>query len=111
MVLDYVALGVIIFLMIGATAVIVVLGSLPGNIARKRNHPWPAAVTAAGWIGMVTAVFWPLALIWAFLPVPNRNDGSGETNPAGDDTQHLRRQIADLESAVAKLESQAGDDK
>ena len=37
MILDYVALGSIIFLAIGITAAIVVTGSLPGKIARQKR--------------------------------------------------------------------------
>ena len=68
--LDYVALFVIIFMICGAAAVIVALGSLPGKVARKRGHPWPDAVNVASWIGLATGVFWPIAFIWAYLPVP-----------------------------------------
>ena len=45
--LDKVAFVVIVFLVIGIAAAIVALGSLPGKIARGRNHPWPDAVNAA----------------------------------------------------------------
>ena len=107
MLLDYVALGVIILLMIGATAAIVVAGSLPGRIATKRNHPWPAAVNVASWIGLATGVLWPLALIWAFLPVPNpRNEAVVADGPRStDDLATLRQQIAELTSTVAQLKS------
>lgn len=43
------------------------LGSLPGDIARKRNHPQADAVTALGWVGLLFVVLWPLALAWAFV--------------------------------------------
>ena len=59
MILDYVALGSIIFMAIGITAAVVVTGSLPGKIARQRNHPWPDAVNVAGWIGLATGILWP----------------------------------------------------
>jgi hypothetical protein len=108
MVLDYVALGVIVFLMMGVTAVIVVIGSLPGKIANQRNHPWPAAVNTASWIGLATGVLWPLALIWAYLPVP-RGSGNSEAQspPATNDVQKLQQQLTELESTVANLKSQS----
>jgi hypothetical protein len=108
MVLDYVALGVIVFLMMGVTAVIVVIGSLPGKIANQRNHPWPAAVNTASWIGLATGVLWPLALIWAYLPVP-RGGGNSEAQspPATNDVQKLQQQLTELESTVANLKSQS----
>jgi uncharacterized membrane protein len=110
MVLDYVALGTIVFLMIGTTAMIVVTGSLPGDIARKRNHPWATAVSVAGWIGLLTAVFWPLALVWAFLPLPARPDGvATDIAESDDENAKLQQRIVALESRVAKLQSPAKD--
>ena len=110
MILDYIALGVIVFMMIGATAVIVVLGSLPGYIAQRRGHPWPAAVAVAGWIGLLTAVMWPLALVWAFLPIPASPQDSpsdGPDPPA--DMAALKQQVADLRLQVEKLQSPGTD--
>ena len=103
--LDYIALGVIFFLMVLVTAAIVVIGSIPGKIARHRGHPWPDAVNAASWIGLATGVFWPVAFIWAFLPVPQRSkDDSGD---ATSDTADLGGRIAALEAALEKLQSQS----
>ena len=45
--LDLIALIFIPVMIIFAAAGIVFLGSLPGKIARKRQHPWPDAVNAA----------------------------------------------------------------
>lgn len=43
------------------------LGSLPGEIAHARNHPQAAAIKVCGWMGIITLVLWPLALVWAYL--------------------------------------------
>jgi uncharacterized membrane protein len=108
MVLDYVALGTIILMIIGTTAVIVVTGALPGEIARKRNHPWPTAVAVAGWVGLLTMVFWPLALVWAFLPLPApRHDGTIDTTESDENNAKLQQRMLVLESTVAKLQSPA----
>jgi uncharacterized membrane protein len=106
MVLDYVALGTIIFLIIGTTAMIVLTGALPGEIARKRNHPWPTAVAVAGWIGLLSVVFWPLALVWAFLPLPASRD-DGNTAESDENNAKLQQRMMALESTVAKLQSRA----
>jgi hypothetical protein len=65
--LDIFAFVVFGVLIAAAMVIIVGLGSLPGNIARKRGHPQAAAVTVASWLGLATGgILWPLALIWAF---------------------------------------------
>jgi Protein of unknown function (DUF3302) len=102
MILDYIALGVIVFLMIGLTAVIVVIGSLPGNIARQRNHPWSDAVNIASWIGLLTGVLWPLALVWAYLPVPSPQNGPSVDGT--EDEKKLRQRVAELEGTIAKTQ-------
>ena len=107
--LDYVALFVIFFLICSVAAVIVALGSLPGKIARKRDHPWADAVNVASWIGLATGVFWPIAFIWAYLPVPIPN-GRATTGSTGSDAElnSLQAKLSALEETVAKLQSQSG---
>ena len=110
MVLDYVALGVIFALLILLTVVIVQLGSLPGKIARRRGHPWPDAVNAASWIGLATGIFWPLAFIRAFLPLPARSGSSDASGPGSEtgtgDAAKLQDRIAALEATIEKLQKQ-----
>jgi hypothetical protein len=61
-------------------AAIVYLGSLPGNIAKKRNHPQADAINAASWIGLaLLGSGWPIAFVWAFL----------KRGPAGSDINDL----------------------
>ena len=106
--LDYLALGVILFLLVLITAAIVLLGSLPGQIARRRNHPWPDAVNVASWIGLATGVFWPVAFIWAFFPFPERSQqGSVESTESPVDTTALEKRIAALEAALEKLQGES----
>lgn len=110
MILDYVALGVIFFILVLVTVVIVLIGSLPGKIAVKRGHPWPDAVNVASWIGLATGVFWPIAFIWAYLPLPVRKDGSSSTPQTGSktttgDTANLEDRIAALEATIKELQS------
>lgn len=99
-VLDGAALVVIFVIIILIAVVIVALGTLPGKIASKRGHPCVDAVNAASWIGLATGVFWPVAFIWAFLPVPrNRGDQSAGT---GAELAEMRQRLAALEAATAK---------
>lgn len=69
--LDVFAAFILLFLAITAVAVFVALGMAPGYVAKKRNHPWAAAVEVAGWVTLVCGfVLWPLSLIWAFVDAP-----------------------------------------
>ena len=66
---DLFAFLVIAVLLITAVVLVVFVGGLPGKIARMRNHPHANAVTAAGWISLITlGALWPIAFVWAFLP-------------------------------------------
>ena len=110
--LDYAALFVIIFMICGAAAVIVALGSLPGKIARKRGHPWPDAVNVASWIGLATGIFWPIAFIWAYLPVPVSGSSAASGGTGSDaNLNSLQAKLSSLEETVAKLQSQSGESK
>ena len=105
--LDYVALFFIVFLILVFAAVIVALGSLPGKIARRRDHPWPDAVNVASWIGLATGVFWPIAFIWAYLPVPASGGAPAKSGvvPA-DELARLQEKLAALESVIDSLQPQ-----
>jgi hypothetical protein len=62
---------------------IVLLGGMPGRIAKKRGHPQAAAVNAAAWISLVTlGSLWPIALVWAFIPLPSGSFKSEEGSNA-----------------------------
>lgn len=104
--LSYVALFVIFLLLVLVAAAMVALGSLPGKIAERRGHPWPDAVNAASWIGLATGVFWPLAFIWAYLPVPQRSQQAA--TEASTTTADLQRRVAALEATIEKLQSEEG---
>jgi amino acid transporter len=90
---DIFAWIVLLALAISAIVVIVVLGSLPGKIARQRNHPYAQAVTVAGWIGLIFIALWPLALIWAYVDVPRATPAAAEWND-------LRRRLSRAESEL-----------
>ncbi|MGO4287933.1 DUF3302 domain-containing protein, partial [Bosea sp. TAB14] len=64
--LDIFAWIVLTVLVLSTVVVIAFIGSLPGVIARKRNHPWAEAVTVGGWVTLLLGfVLWPIVLIWA----------------------------------------------
>jgi hypothetical protein len=99
--LDIFAFIVIAVLFLTVTAIIVALGSLPGWIARKRNHPQAAAVNIASWLGIATGgILWPLALIWAFV-VPSAPNQSPSDQTA--ESASMQTRMESLESALREL--------
>ena len=66
--LDIFALIVLTVLLATIIAIWVILGMLPGRIARSRNHPQAEAITVCGWLGVITlGLLLPLAFIWAYI--------------------------------------------
>jgi len=64
--LDYLALGILIFtaisLLFGAIAIL----DIPHKIAIERNHPHQDAIYYAGWVSLFTLhAIWPLLWIWS----------------------------------------------
>ena len=109
-VLDFFALFVLAVLFAAVVCIIVALGALPGAIARKRGHPQAAAVNVASWLGLVSGILWPLALIWAFwkpaasgtaLPQQPRPAGNG----ANASTGPMEARMEALEVTVRKLQT------
>ena len=51
--LDYAAWFVLVFLAVLGIAVVLFIGSLPGRIAKKREHPYAEAISVGGWVTML----------------------------------------------------------
>jgi len=65
--LDVFALIVLIVLISAVVGIWVILGMMPGKIARTRNHPQAEAINVCGWWGVITmGILLPLAFIWAY---------------------------------------------
>jgi len=98
MVLDVFALVVMGILVAVVILLVVKLGPIPGNIAKRRGHRQADAVNALGWIGVVTlGLAWPIALVWAYTR-------SGEQH-----ADYLSERVATLEAELAALNAQGGD--
>ncbi|MET4177519.1 hypothetical protein ABIB99_008643 [Bradyrhizobium sp. LA6.1] len=60
----FVVFAVLIFV---GVIIVVNLGKLPGQLARKWNHPQASAINAMSWVGIATGgLLWPVAFVWAF---------------------------------------------
>ena len=94
--LDIFALIVIAILLAVVIWLVVLLGSMPGNIAKKRGHPQTEAIQALGWIGIITlGVSWFIGIVWAY------------TKPIGGSSTDLAldARIKTLESQLEQLRS------
>ncbi len=98
-VLDVFALIVIAIVIALVIWLVVLFGTLPGNIARKRGHPQVDAITALGWIGVITmGISWFIGIVWAYTtPV-----GTGSADLA------LDARIKALESQLEQLRAGEG---
>ncbi len=89
-VLDVFALFVLLVLIVSALSMWVILGMLPGRIARRRHHPQAEAISVCGWWGMITmGLLMPLAFIWAYTNPPrhasSQERAPGSTQPENTD--------------------------
>lgn len=78
------ALLILGVLIISAIMVFVIVARLPGEIARRRNHPQAEAVAVGGWLGLLFGgVLWPLVMIWAFLKPQDQKRPDTGTDASG----------------------------
>ncbi len=86
--LDVFALFVLFVLVMSVLAAVIYLARWPGQIARERGHPQADAIAIAGWMGLITGVFWPLAMIWAFMcPVATQEAQAADSAEASEAAQ------------------------
>ena len=65
--LDIFAIAILLVLALALVGAWVLLGMMPGRIARQRNHPQADAVSVCGWWGVITVgLLLPVAFIWAY---------------------------------------------
>jgi len=80
--LTFFALIVLLILIVAIVAIWIVLGMMPGKIARQRNHPQADAINMCGWWGVITmGLLLPVAWIWAYTnPDGNKSTQSQAAN-------------------------------
>lgn len=104
MFLDYVALGMLVFVVITLFYAIIAIHDIPYEIAKRRHHPHQDAIHVAGWVSLFTLhVIWPFLWIWAMMYRPDRGWGFGDRAPA-DDFEKVNAALARLEERVTLLE-------
>ncbi len=93
--MDIFALIVILVIIAAAIWIVVTLGSLPGKIAKERDHYQAEAINILGWIGILTlGISWFIAIVWAY------------TKPFEAEAAELRQRVEELESKLAASASE-----
>lgn len=104
--LDYIALGILIFVVITLFYGVIAIHDIPYEIAKHRNHPQQDAIHVAGWISLFTLhVLWPFLWIWATLYREDRGWGFTTTRAGDDQLARWELQMAEMSERLAALES------
>ncbi|MBO2689537.1 DUF3302 domain-containing protein [Shewanella algae] len=111
MTLDYIALGLLIFVALVIFYGVIVIHDIPYELAKKRNHPHQDAIHYAGWVSLFTLhVLWPFLWIWATLWREDRGWGFNKIQQEQQSLHHetvlLAQQLELLSEKVAALEAQ-----
>jgi len=100
--LDYISLGILIFVGITIFYGIIAIHDIPYEISKHRNHPQQDAIHVAGWISLFTLhVLWPFLWIWATLYREDRGWGFSSSK---DHVLKLEKQVVDLAERLSALE-------
>lgn len=93
--LEIFALIVLGVLVAAAIWLVVLIGNIPGNMARAAGHPQAEAISMLAWIGLLTlGLGWFIALVWA------------KAKPIGSSTA-LEQRVAELEAKLEQMEGAA----
>ena len=104
--LEYVALGILIFAAVTVFYGIIVIHDIPYEIAKERNHPQQDALHVAGWVSLFTLhVLWPFLWIWAMLYREDRGWGFSNHDKSDPTVSKNNDQVVvDLLNRVEALE-------
>ncbi|MCP4615098.1 MAG: DUF3302 domain-containing protein [Bradyrhizobium sp.] len=106
--LNYLALGLLFFVVIMLFYGIIAIHDIPARIAKSRHHPHEDAIHAAGWVSLfMLHVLWPFLWIWAMSYRPDRgwgfNHKPGEPaspSQAVAELEDMRRRLAEVEAKL-----------
>ncbi|MGY4308049.1 hypothetical protein ACVIJ6_005292 [Bradyrhizobium sp. USDA 4369] len=110
--LHWLTLGILCVMSVVIALVIYKLGSLPGDIARARNHPQARAIGICGWMGVITLVLWPVAMVWAHLDPPTAADDDPSSATVAPSVivklQQATQRLAAIEARLPKTPAERG---
>ncbi len=102
--LEYVALGMMIFVGLVFFYGIIAIHDIPYELAKRRGHPHLEAIHYAGWISMFTLhSIWPFLWIWATIYHADRGYGFSET---GGNSRKVLETLDALERRIGALEAE-----
>jgi hypothetical protein len=107
--LDVVSLIILVFFVLLGLGFVLLLGYLPGSIAKRHHSPWAEAINVCGWAGILLPPLWFGALIWAFLR-PRSGEGASVTISEAE-AADLAVSVSDISARLAKVEQVAGNEK
>lgn len=97
--LDIFALVVLFVLCTAVIWFVVVIGNIPGNIARLRGHPQTEAITILAWVGLLTfGLGWFIALVWS---------KTAPVNVSAQVDDELSKTVREIDGRLQKLEAQS----
>ena len=103
--IDYFSWFVLLVIIGAFVYVFVFMGSWPGKVAKREDHPQAKAIKIAGWVTLLAGfALWPAVVIWAYYRTAEQRAGDGaekSSSGAGDAAARL----ALLEERIASLEA------
>ncbi len=96
--LEYAALGMMIFAALVIFYLVIAIHDIPYEIAKHRGHPHQDAIHVAGWVSLLTLhVIWPFLWIWAMTYSEGRGYGFSSSS---EELRQLRERVAALEARL-----------
>lgn len=103
--LEYVALGILVFVAIVLFYGIIVIHDIPYEIAVHRNHPHQDAIHVTGWISLFTLhAIWPFLWIWATLYRSDRGWGFADGKSTPEHVKQLELELTEVKQRLNALE-------
>ncbi len=104
--LNYFALGTLIFVALIFFYGIIAIHDIPYEIAKKRGHPQQDAIHVAGWVSLFTlGVIWPFLWIWATLYREDRGWGFTSGESPDHVIERIEGEIQELRARLLAIES------
>jgi hypothetical protein len=108
--LHWLALAILCVMPVVISILAYKIGGLPGEIAKARKHPQAQAISVCGWMGIITFVLWPVAMVWAYLN-PSRPGGSplqDRDRSIIDKLRQASQRLAAIEENLPKADTRGG---